>query len=169
MYRPEVPRTGIGYDVHRFAQGRRCVLGGVEIPFDRGLEGHSDADVVLHALADAILGAAALGDIGRHFPPGDPQWAGMDSGDIVRRAVELLQKVGMEPVHADITVIAEVPRINPHLAAMQTAIGAVLGIPPETISVKATTNERMGFVGREEGIAAVAVATIARVLDEDSR
>ncbi|HEV2127038.1 MAG TPA: 2-C-methyl-D-erythritol 2,4-cyclodiphosphate synthase [Thermomicrobiales bacterium] len=169
MYRAEVPRTGIGYDVHRFAEGRRCVLGGVDIPFERGLEGHSDADVVLHALADALLGAAALGDIGRHFPPSDPQWAGMDSGDIVRRSVVLLSKIGMEPIHADITVIAEVPRINPHLSAMQAAIGAVVGLPPETISVKATTSERMGFVGREEGIAAIAVATIARVPGEGER
>lgn len=163
MYRPDVPRTGIGYDVHRFAEGRACILGGVEIPHERGLEGHSDADVVLHALADALLGAAALGDIGRHFPPSDPQWAGMDSGAIVRRSVELLAERGMEPIHVDVTVIAEAPKINPHLAAMQEAIGAVVGLPPETISVKATTNERMGFVGREEGIAAIAVATIARV------
>jgi 2-C-methyl-D-erythritol 2,4-cyclodiphosphate synthase len=168
MYRPDVPRTGIGYDVHRFAEGRRCVLGGVEIPFERGLEGHSDADVVLHALADALLGAAALGDIGRHFPPSDPRWAGMDSQEIVRRSVELLADAGMEPIHADITVIAEAPRIAPHLAAMQAAIGAAVGLPPETISVKATTNERMGFVGREEGIAAIAVATIAAMPDTNA-
>lgn len=161
MYRPEVPRTGIGYDVHRFAEGRRCVLGGVEIPHERGLLGHSDADVVLHAIADALLGAAALGDIGRHFPPTDPRWAEMDSREIVRRAVALLAEIGMEPVHVDVTVVAEAPRINPHLTAMQAAIGACVGLPPETISVKATTNERMGFVGREEGIAALAVATIA--------
>jgi 2-C-methyl-D-erythritol 2,4-cyclodiphosphate synthase len=161
MYRPDIPRTGIGYDVHRFAEGRRCVLGGVEIPHDRGLLGHSDADVVLHAIADALLGAAALGDIGRHFPPSDPTWAEMDSRDIVRRAVELLGEVAMEPVHLDVTVVAEAPKINPHLAAMQASIGACVGLPSETISVKATTNERMGFVGREEGIAALAVATIA--------
>jgi 2-C-methyl-D-erythritol 2,4-cyclodiphosphate synthase len=161
MHRPEIPRTGIGYDVHRFADGRRCVLGGVEIPHERGLLGHSDADVVLHAIADALLGAAALGDIGRHFPPTDPRWAEMDSREIVRRAVDLLEEIGMEPVHIDVTVVAEAPKINPHLAAMQAAIGACAGLPPETISVKATTNERMGFVGREEGIAALAVATIA--------
>jgi 2-C-methyl-D-erythritol 2,4-cyclodiphosphate synthase len=137
------------------------VLGGVEIPHDRGLLGHSDADVVLHAIADALLGAAALGDIGRHFPPSDPTWAEMDSRDIVRRAVELLGEVAMEPVHLDVTVVAEAPKINPHLAAMQASIGACVGLPSETISVKATTNERMGFVGREEGIAALAVATIA--------
>lgn len=161
MYRPDIPRTGIGYDVHRFADGRRCVLGGVEIPHDRGLLGHSDADVVLHAIADALLGAAALGDIGRHFPPTDPQWAEMDSREIVHRAVELLGEIGMEPVHVDVTVLAEAPKINPHLEAMQVSIGDCVGLPPETISVKATTNERMGFVGREEGIAALAVATIA--------
>lgn len=163
MYRPDIPRTGIGYDVHRFAEGRPCVLGGVEIPHERGLEGHSDADVVLHAIADALLGAAALGDIGRHFPPSDPRWAGMDSAQIVARSVELLAERGMEPIHVDVTVVAEAPRINPHLAAMQAAIGACVGLPPETVSVKATTNERMGFVGREEGIAAIAVATIAAV------
>ena len=161
MYRPDIPRTGIGYDVHRFAEGRRCMLGGVEIPHERGLLGHSDADVVLHAIADALLGAAALGDIGRHFPPTDPQWAEMDSREIVRRAVELLGEIGVEPVHVDVTVVAEAPKINPHLAAMQASIGSCVGLPPETISVKATTNERMGFVGREEGIAALAVATIA--------
>jgi 2-C-methyl-D-erythritol 2,4-cyclodiphosphate synthase len=161
MHRPEIPRTGIGYDVHRFADGRRCVLGGVEIPHERGLLGHSDADVVLHAIADALLGAAALGDIGRHFPPTDPRWAEMDSREIVRRAVDLLEEIGMEPVHIDVTVVAEVPKINPHLAAMKAAIGACAGLPPETISVKATTNERLGFIGREEGIAALAVATIA--------
>lgn len=161
MHRPDIPRTGIGYDVHRFIDGRPCILGGVEIPFGRGLDGHSDADVVLHAIADAMLGAAALGDIGRHFPPSDPQWAGVDSGRIARRAVELLGEVGMEPVHIDVTVVAEAPRVNPHLEAMQSSIGAAVGLPPASISIKATTNERMGFIGREEGIAAIAVATIA--------
>jgi 2-C-methyl-D-erythritol 2,4-cyclodiphosphate synthase len=164
MYRPEIPRSGIGYDVHRFIDGRRCMLGGIEIPFDRGLDGHSDADVVLHALADAMLGAAALGDIGRHFPSDDLQWRGIDSRAIVRRAVELLAEVGMEPVHVDITVIAEAPRINPHLQEMQVAIGAAVGLSPETISIKATTNEQLGFIGREEGIAAIAVATVAAVV-----
>ncbi|MBA2758401.1 MAG: 2-C-methyl-D-erythritol 2,4-cyclodiphosphate synthase [Chloroflexia bacterium] len=168
MYRPDIPRTGIGYDVHRLVVGRRCVLGGVAIPFERGLEGHSDADVVLHALADALLGAAALGDIGRHFPPTDPAWKDMDSREIARAAVGKLAELGMEPIHADITVIAEAPRINPHLDAMQRSIGACLSLPPETISIKATTNERMGFVGREEGIAAIAVATIAAKIDEAS-
>jgi 2-C-methyl-D-erythritol 2,4-cyclodiphosphate synthase len=161
MYRPDVPRTGIGYDVHRFVDGRPCILGGVEIPHERGLLGHSDADVVLHAIADALLGAAALGDIGRHFPPSDPRWKDMDSRQIVERSVELLGRIGMEPTHVDVTVIAEAPRINPHLERMQASIGACVGLPAIAISVKATTNERMGFVGREEGIAAIAVATIA--------
>lgn len=164
MYRPDVPRSGIGYDVHRLVAGRPCILGGVEIPFDRGPEGHSDADVVLHALADALLGAAALGDIGTHFPPSDPQWRGIDSQRIVREAVRLLAGIGVEPIHVDLMVIAEAPRIAPYLAAMQVAIGACLGLPPETVSIKATTNEGMGFVGRAEGIAALAVATVAAVL-----
>lgn len=161
MYRPDVPRSGIGYDVHRLVAGRPCVLGGIEIPHDRGPDGHSDADVVLHALADALLGAAALGDIGRHFPPSDPAWKDMDSREIVRRAVEKLAEAGMEPIHADVTVIAEAPRIGPHIEAMQRSIGVCLGLPPETVSIKATTSEGMGFVGRKEGIAAIAVATIA--------
>ncbi len=161
MYRPDIPRTGIGYDVHRLVAGRRCVLGGVEIPSERGPEGHSDADVVLHALADALLGAAALGDIGRHFPPSDAAWRDMDSRHIVRSAVDKLAELGMEPVHADITVIGEAPKVNPHLDAMQTSIGHCLGLPPDTVSIKATTNERMGFIGRQEGVAAIAVATIA--------
>jgi len=168
VYRPDIPRTGIGYDVHRLVEGRRCVLGGVEIPFGRGLDGHSDADVVLHALADALLGAAALGDIGRHFPPSDPRWKDMDSGEIVRLAVTRLAEIGMEPIHVDITVIAELPKIDPHLEAMQSSIGECLGLPPQTISIKATTNERMGFVGRQEGIAAIAVATIATRINEVS-
>ncbi len=165
MYRPDIPRTGIGYDVHRFAEGRPCILGGVEIPHERGLLGHSDADVVLHAIADALLGAAALGDIGRHFPPSDPRWKDMDSRQIVERSVELLGEVSMEPIHVDVTVIAEAPRINPHLERMQASIGACVGLPAAEISVKATTNERMGFVGREEGVAAIAVATIAATVE----
>lgn len=166
MYRPDVPRTGIGYDVHPFAEGRRCILGGIEIPHERGLLGHSDADVVLHAIADALLGAAALGDIGRHFPPSDPRWKDMDSKRIVRQSVDLLAEIGMEPIHVDVTVIAEAPKVNPHLEPMQQSIGSCVGLPSASVSVKATTNERMGFVGREEGIAAIAVATIAARLDK---
>lgn len=156
------PRTGIGYDVHRFAGDRPLILGGIGIPFDKGLEGHSDADVLLHAVADAMLGAAALGDIGVHFPPSDEQWRGMDSGDIVRHAVGLLKEHGWQPVNIDATIIAEAPKVNPHVPAMRAGIAAMTGLPEDAISIKATTNEGMGFVGREEGIAALASATIAR-------
>ena len=156
-----VTRTGIGYDVHRFAAGRRLVLGGVEIAHERGLEGHSDADVLLHAIADALLGAAALGDIGRHFPPSDPRFAGADSGDLLREVARLLREAGWAPVNVDATLIAEAPRIGPHAAAMRERIAACLGLPPDAVGVKATTNEGMGFVGRGEGIAALATAAIA--------
>ena len=157
------PRTGIGYDVHRFAEGRRMVLGGVEILYGRGLDGHSDADVLLHAIADAFLGAAALGDIGVHFPPTEAKWKGMDSRDILRHAVALLKEHGWEPVNLDATVIAEAPRVNPHVPAMREEISRVSGLGADAISVKATTNEGMGFVGRGEGIAALASATIVRI------
>lgn len=157
------PRSGIGYDVHRFAEGRPMILGGVLIPFDRGLEGHSDADVLLHAIGDAMLGAAALGDIGVHFPPSDPQWKDMDSGDIVRKAVDLLRDHGWAPVNLDAMIIAEAPRVNPHVELMRENIAGLTGLPIDAISIKATTNEGMGFVGREEGIAALATAMIAPV------
>jgi 2-C-methyl-D-erythritol 4-phosphate cytidylyltransferase / 2-C-methyl-D-erythritol 2,4-cyclodiphosphate synthase len=158
----QIPRTGIGYDVHRFVEGRRMVLGGVEIPYGRGLEGHSDADVLLHAISDALLGAAALGDIGAHFPPTDEQWRDLDSREILRHAVALLAERGWQPVNVDATVIAEAPKVNPHVARMREQIADVSGLPDDAISIKATTNERMGFIGREEGIAALAVATIIR-------
>ena len=154
------PRTGIGYDVHRFAAGRRMILGGVELAFDRGLDGHSDADVLLHAIADALLGAAVLGDIGRHFPPGDPRWLDADSRELLRESTRLVRAAGWEPVHIDATVVAEAPKVNPHADRMRTAIAEATGIAIADISLKATTNERMGFVGREEGIAALATATI---------
>jgi 2-C-methyl-D-erythritol 2,4-cyclodiphosphate synthase len=154
-------RSGIGYDVHRLVEGRRLILGGVEIAHERGLEGHSDADVLLHAIADALLGAAALGDIGRHFPPSDPRYAGADSRDLLRRVAALLAEAGYRPVNVDATVIAEAPRIGPHATAMRQAIAACLGLPPDAVSVKATTNERLGFAGRGEGIAALAVAVVA--------
>lgn len=161
MYRPDIPRSGVGYDVHRFSAGRRLVLGGVEIPFDQGLFGHSDADVVLHAISDALLGAAALGDIGLHFPPDDPRWKDMESKEIAQNAVALLQGLGMEPVHVDVMIVAEVPRISPYIEAMRQSIAECLGIPVTAVSIKATTNERMGFIGREEGIGAISVVTIA--------
>lgn len=157
------PRTGIGYDVHRFVEGRPLVLGGVSIPHERGLSGHSDADVLLHAIADAILGAAALGDIGRHFPPSDLAWKDADSRDLLRRAVEMARQAGWDLVNVDATVIAEAPMVNPHSASMRLEIREATGLPIEAISIKATTNEGMGFVGREEGIAALAIATIMPV------
>lgn len=157
-----IPRNGIGYDVHRFAEGRRMVLGGVEIPYERGLDGHSDADVLLHAIADAMLGAAALGDIGVHFPPTDERWKDLDSRDILKHAVALLKENGWEPVNLDATVIAEAPKVNPHVARMRAEIARVTGLADDAISIKATTNEGMGFVGRGEGIAALASATIVQ-------
>ncbi len=155
------PRTGIGYDVHRFAEGRRLVLGGVEIPHDRGLDGHSDADVVLHAIADAILGAAALGDIGTHFPPSDARWGGADSRVLLSLVDDLARDAGWMVVNIDVTVIAEAPKINPHSAAMRAELSRCLDLDEGAISLKATTNEGMGFVGRGEGIAAIATAMIA--------
>jgi 2-C-methyl-D-erythritol 2,4-cyclodiphosphate synthase len=157
------PRTGIGYDVHRFAPNRPLVLGGVSIPHDQGLEGHSDADVLLHAIADAILGAAALGDIGQHFPPGDEKWRGVDSRKLLRQSVDLVRSAGWQLVNLDATVIAEAPRIGPHSAAMRLEIRNATDLPIDAISVKATTNEGMGFVGRSEGIAAMAIATIVAI------
>jgi 2-C-methyl-D-erythritol 2,4-cyclodiphosphate synthase len=155
------PRTGIGYDIHRFAPDRRLVLGGVTIPHELGLEGHSDADVLLHAVADALLGAAALGDIGQHFPPGDPQWRNMDSQDILRHSVHLLRQRDWQVVNIDATIIAEAPKILPHASQMREIIANCTGITPDDVSIKATTNETLGAIGRREGIAALAVAMIA--------
>ncbi len=160
---PRLARTGVGYDVHRFGPGRRLVLGGVEIPSELGLEGHSDADVLLHAVCDALLGAAGLGDIGEHFPPGDPRFAGADSRGLLRESVRLARAAGWAPVNVDATLVAETPKIRPFVAAMKTEIAACLGVSPDAVGVKATTNEGMGFVGRGEGIAALAVATVASV------
>jgi 2-C-methyl-D-erythritol 2,4-cyclodiphosphate synthase len=156
-------RIGIGYDVHRLAPDRALVLGGVTIPFELGLLGHSDADVALHAIMDALLGAAALGDIGQHFPPSDETYRGADSRALLVRVRELLHKRGWQPVNVDCTIVAERPKLSPHTPAMRTAIGAALGLPLDAVSIKATTNERIGFIGREEGIAAMAVAQIAKV------
>ena len=153
-------RTGIGYDIHPFVDGRRLVLGGVEIPSERGLAGHSDADVLLHALADALLGAAALGDIGHRFPPDDPSIAGIDSRRILRASATQVREAGYVISNVDVTVIAERPRIAPHIEAMRAVIGQDLDIPSTSIGIKATTNEKLGAIGREEGIAALAVATL---------
>jgi 2-C-methyl-D-erythritol 2,4-cyclodiphosphate synthase len=153
-------RTGIGYDIHPFAAGRRLVLGGVEIASERGLAGHSDADVILHALADALLGAAALGDIGHLFPPSDPAIAGIDSRIILRATATQVREAGYEISNVDLTVIAERPKIAPHIGAMQAVIARELAIAIAAVGIKATTNERLGAIGREEGIAALAIATI---------
>jgi 2-C-methyl-D-erythritol 2,4-cyclodiphosphate synthase len=149
-------RIGNGFDVHAFAAGRRLVLGGVDIPFDRGLAGHSDADVLLHAVADAIIGALALGDIGVHFPDTDPRWKGADSRMLLRHVMGLARERGYAIGNVDATVVAEVPRLRPHVDAMRANIAADLGCDPSAVSVKATTTERLGFTGREEGIAALA-------------
>ena len=153
-------RAGIGYDSHRFADGRRLVLGGVEIPHPRGLAGHSDADVVAHAVADAVLGAAGLGDIGAHFPPDHERWRGADSIALLERVVELAAEHGMRPGNVDVTVVCETPRIGPHTAAMRERLARALRLDPPAVSVKGTTNEGMGWIGRGEGIAALAVATL---------
>jgi 2-C-methyl-D-erythritol 2,4-cyclodiphosphate synthase len=160
-------RIGQGYDSHRFAEGRRLILGGIEIPHDRGLAGHSDADAVAHAVTDAILGAAGLGDIGRLFPPTDGAWKDADSMDLLARAVHRLEQENYQVVNVDATVIAEAPKIGPHAAAMSERLASVLGISPGQVSVKAKSNEGMGWTGRGEGIAALAVALIDRIEDQD--
>lgn len=153
-------RTGIGFDVHRLIAGDKIWLGGIAIPHDRMLEGHSDADVVLHALVDALLGTISSGDIGTHFPPSDPQWKGKESGHFVRHTVRLLQEKGGLISNVDVMVMCEKPRIGPHRDAMIKNVAALLEIAPERVSIKATTTERLGFTGREEGIAAQAIATV---------
>jgi 2-C-methyl-D-erythritol 2,4-cyclodiphosphate synthase len=156
-------RTGIGYDAHRFALGRRLILGGVEIPHDRGLVGHSDADVLLHAIADAMLGAAALGDIGQHFPPTDERFRDADSQDLLCEAVRLVREAGWAAGNVDATLLAEAPRIAPFVPVMRERIAACLAIFPDAVGVKATTNEGMGAIGRGEGIAALATVTLVPV------
>ena len=156
----QVSRSGLGFDVHAFAGEGPLMLGGIEIPYPRGLSGHSDADVILHAITDALLGAAGLGDIGMHFPPSDPQWKGAPSEQFLRHAVQLLTKRGAMIDHVDCTVIAEEPKLGPHRLAMRERIAAIIGIQADQVSVKATTTEGLGFTGRREGIAAQAVASI---------
>ncbi len=155
-------RIGQGYDVHRLVEGRRLVLGGVEIPFERGLAGHSDADVLLHALGDALLGAAGEGDLGEHFPPDDPRWKDADSGDLLRRILERIAGAGWRVVNCDLTLLAERPKIAPHRAAIRARIAALLGIETGAVGLKATTHEGLGALGRGEGIAAHAVVLLAR-------
>lgn len=155
-------RVGSGFDVHRFGPGDHCMLCGVAVPHGRGLQGHSDADVGLHALADAIYGGLAQGDIGRHFPPSDPQWKGTESHIFLRHAVGLADELGFKINNIDVTLVCERPKITPHAAAMQAALSEITGLAPDRISVKATTSERLGFTGREEGIAAQAVVTLVK-------
>lgn len=155
-------RVGTGFDVHPFARDRALVIGGVTIPHERGLAGHSDADVLSHAICDALLGAAALGDIGRHFPDRDPTFRGISSLELLRRTVAILAAAGWSPLQVDSTILAEAPRITPYEPAMREAVAAALGIPGGNVGIKATTTEGLGFVGRREGIAAQAVCLIVR-------
>lgn len=155
-------RTGIGYDVHPFQEGRPLILGGVEIPHTRGLKGHSDADVLCHAIADAVLGALGLPDIGFYFPPSDMSIEGICSLRILEKCAALAAEQGYQIQNVDSSLIAEAPRVMKHAPAMKEKIAAALNIQPGQVGVKATTNERLGFVGREEGIAAMAVACVAR-------
>jgi 2-C-methyl-D-erythritol 4-phosphate cytidylyltransferase/2-C-methyl-D-erythritol 2,4-cyclodiphosphate synthase len=154
------PRTGLGFDVHAFAGDGPVMLGGIAVPHARGLAGYSDADVVLHAITDALLGAAGLGDIGEHFPPSDPQWRGAASDLFLRHAAELIRRAGGMIDHVDCTVICEEPKVGPYRAAMRLNIAQLLQIPASAVSIKATTTEQLGFTGRREGIAAQAVASI---------
>ena len=160
-------RIGHGYDSHRFVRGRRLVLGGLEIPSDRGLAGHSDADAVAHAVTDALLGAAGLGDIGTHFPPSDPQWRDADSLELLRTAVRLVEGENYQVVNVDVTIIAEYPRLGPYRDGMRARIAEALGIAPRHVSIKAKTNEGMGWIGAQEGIAVHAVALIDRIEDQE--
>jgi 2-C-methyl-D-erythritol 2,4-cyclodiphosphate synthase len=153
-------RCGIGYDVHRLAKGRRLILGGVEIAHSRGLEGHSDADVLSHAVADALLGAIAAGDIGQHFPNTDESIRGISSIEILRHVTALLAKNKARAANVDATILAEAPKITPHIPAMRKIIAQAIGVHESRISIKATTNERLGAIGRGEGIAAMAIATV---------
>jgi 2-C-methyl-D-erythritol 2,4-cyclodiphosphate synthase len=153
-------RIGQGFDVHALAAGRKLVVGGVEIPHDKGLLGHSDADVLLHAICDAMLGAAALGDIGKHFPDSDARYKGIDSRELLRHCAKLLRDLGLRVSNVDATIIAEAPRMAPHIPKMVENIAADLAVPRNAVNVKATTTERLGFTGRGEGIAAQAICLI---------
>ena len=156
-------RVGQGYDVHRLVEGRPLIIGGVTIPYERGLLGHSDADVLLHAITDALLGAAGLGDIGMHFPDTDARYAGADSRVLLRAAFDLISAAGYSIVNLDTTIIAQAPKMAPHAAAIKANIAADLGLAPGAINIKAKTTEGLGFTGRGEGIAAEAIALLTRV------
>jgi 2-C-methyl-D-erythritol 2,4-cyclodiphosphate synthase len=156
----ENQRIGIGYDIHRLVEGRKLVLGGLEIPFEKGLLGHSDSDVLIHAICDALLGAAALGNIGAHFPDDDPRWAGASSLELLGRVMELIGDRGFDVVNVDTTVMAERPKLQPHIQAMRERLASTLRIDVDGVSIKAKTNEGLGSIGKGEAIAAYAVALI---------
>ncbi|MBA2348122.1 MAG: 2-C-methyl-D-erythritol 2,4-cyclodiphosphate synthase [Solirubrobacterales bacterium] len=162
-------RTGIGWDSHRLAEGRPLVLGGVRIEHTHGLDGHSDADVLTHAVTDALLGAACLGDIGEHFPDTDERFRGADSLALLREVVLRCAAAGWAPVHADTTLVMERPKLSPHKAAMAANLAAALGLAADAVNVKASTGERIGFVGREEGVAALATVTVEARSDAGDR
>lgn len=155
-------RVGNGFDVHKLVEGRDCIICGVKIPYHLGLLGHSDADVALHALADALLGAAAMHDIGYHFPDTDPKWRGADSRALLRQVASIIGEAGWHPVNVDVTIIAQAPKMLPHIEQMRENVAADLGLAVDCVSVKATTTERLGFTGRGEGIAAQASALLSR-------
>ncbi|MBO6292470.1 MAG: 2-C-methyl-D-erythritol 2,4-cyclodiphosphate synthase [Selenomonas sp.] len=156
-------RFGMGYDVHKLVEGRKLILGGVEVPHTRGLLGHSDADVLLHAISDALLGAAALGDIGRHFPDTDPQYKGADSMKLLAHVVALIKEKGYKVGNVDATIVAQRPKLKDHIQTMNENIARVLEVEPDQVNVKATTEEKLGFTGTEQGISAYAVAGLERV------
>ena len=156
-------RVGIGYDVHRLVEGRKLILGGLDIPYEKGLLGHSDADVLLHAVSDALLGAAALGDIGKHFPDTDERFAGADSGKLLAEAVRLIRAEGYAIGNVDATIVAQAPKLQPHIPAMRENIARILVLDLGDVNVKATTEERLGFTGSGEGMSAYAVAGIERI------
>ncbi|HRD71575.1 MAG TPA: 2-C-methyl-D-erythritol 2,4-cyclodiphosphate synthase [Aquimonas sp.] len=156
-------RIGTGFDVHAFGEGDSVILGGVRIPHMRGLIAHSDGDVLIHALCDALLGALALGDIGKHFPPGDPRWKGVDSRELLRAVVAMLCERGWRVVNVDSVVMCERPKLLPHIEAMRACLAADMAVSADVVSVKATTTEKLGFTGREEGIAAQAVVLLERI------
>lgn len=155
-------RMGLGYDVHQLCEGRKLILGGVEIPFERGLLGHSDADVLIHAIMDAILGALGLGDIGKHFPDSDPAYRGISSVKLLEKVAQLMTEAGYEVGNIDAVVIAQRPKIGPHFPAMKRILAEALQCSPEQINLKATTEEKLGFTGREEGMAAEAVCLLGK-------
>jgi len=155
-------RVGMGYDVHQLVEGRDLWMGGIKIPHEKGLLGHSDADVLIHAICDAILGAANMRDIGYHFPDTSDETEGMDSKVILKKTIELIATKGYELVNIDATICAERPKMNPHIPQMQTTMATVIGCDPDQISIKATTTEKLGFTGRQEGISAYAVALIEK-------